>query len=252
MILHTTDGSHFWTVDEYDFQQLRNAVKGGAKRPSATSILQMMVYIMASNFDWRKSAATNLEQLATAIAKVATYGVIFHKDMKGLVITYNVAHAAHQPWGYELPEAQRKINAKYLYNRVHDADSIIEMMIFLAAADKQCNHQEAIAPENRETANMVNLGIERLQQLVQQLTSKYASTDRDYESVMVATDSKSSLETRYRTRGRKKDRKGSWQRHRIRTPSTSPSRYPPRYRSKSRPRRSISRNPDKRDINPTS
>ena len=71
---------------------------------------------MATSFDWRKSAATNLDQLSTAISKAATYGVSFHNDMKGLVVTANVAHAAQQPWGYELAEAQRKIKAKYLYN----------------------------------------------------------------------------------------------------------------------------------------
>ena len=59
----------------------------------------MMMDVMATTYDWRESAATNLEQLSTAIAKAATYGVRFHNDMKGLVTTANVAHAAHQPWG---------------------------------------------------------------------------------------------------------------------------------------------------------
>ena len=86
--------------------------------------------------------------------------------MKGLVITANVAHTAQKTWGSELEKAQRKIKAKYLYNRVHDTDSIIDMIIYLAAADKQRNRQEATAPENRETDNMVNFGIERLQKLV--------------------------------------------------------------------------------------
>ena len=127
--------------------------------------------------------------------------------MKGLVITENVSHAAQQPRGSELDEAQRNIKAKYLYNQVHDAESIIDMMIYLEAADEQRNRQEVKVPENSETANMVNLGIERLQQLVQQPQSEYASTDRDKESVMAETDRRSSAETRYRTRGRKKDRK---------------------------------------------
>ena len=105
--------------------------------------------------------------------------------------------------------AQRKIKAKYLYNRVHDADSIIEMMIYLAAADEQRNRQEVTAPENIETANMVNLGIERLQQSVQQPPSGYTSTNRDDEGAMSATsDSKSLVETRYYKRGRKNDKKG--------------------------------------------
>ena len=57
-------------------------------------------------------------------------------------------------------------------------------MIYLVAADEQRNRQEAAAAENSEMANMVNIGIKRLQQLVQQLPSKYASTDRDDEIAM--------------------------------------------------------------------
>ena len=173
-----------------------------------------MVDVMATTFDWRKSNATNLEQLSTAIAKAATYNIRFHNDIKGLAITANVANAVHQPWGSELAEAQCKIKATYLYNRVYDADSIINMIIYLAAADKQRNRQEALAPENSEMTNMVNLGIERLQKLVQQPPSKYESTNRDDESAMAATDNKSSVEMRYRTRGHKNDRKGRRQRHR--------------------------------------
>ena len=127
------------------------------------------------------------------------------------------------------------------------------MMSFLAAAYEQRNRQEATALENNETANMVTMGIERLQKLVQQPPSYYESTDRDKKkSAMAATDSESSAETRYLTRERKKDRKRRRQRHRSRTPSTSPSWYPPIHHSRSRPRRSSSRKPEKWDINPTS
>ena len=71
------------------------------------------------------------------------------------------------------------------------------MMSFWEAEDKQRNLQEATAPENNETANMLTMGIESLQKLVQQPPSDYASTNRDEESAMAATDSKSSAETRY-------------------------------------------------------
>ena len=90
----------------------------------------MMVDVMATSFNWRKTAATNIEQLSMAIAKAATYGVRFHNDIKGLFITANMTHAAQQPWGSELAEAPCKIKTKYLYNRAHDADSIIDMMRF--------------------------------------------------------------------------------------------------------------------------
>ena len=110
-ILCTAHGSDFRTFNEYNLHQLLSAVKGGSKRPSETAIRKMMVDVMATSFDWRDSAATNLKQLLTAIAKAATYGVRFPNDMKGLVVTANVAHVAQQPWSSELAEAQRKIKA---------------------------------------------------------------------------------------------------------------------------------------------
>ena len=74
----------------------------------------MMVNVIATTFDWRKSSATNLEQLSTAIAKAATYRVRFHNNMKGLVITSNVPHAAKKTWSSELAKAQRSIMSKHL------------------------------------------------------------------------------------------------------------------------------------------
>ena len=106
-----------------------------------------MVDVTATSFNWRERAVTNLEQPLTSIAKAATYGVRFHNDMKGLVIMSNVARAMQQPWGSELAEAQRKIKSKYLYNWIHDAELIIDMMIFLVAGDEQRNCQEATALE---------------------------------------------------------------------------------------------------------
>ena len=213
-----------------------------------------MVDVMATTFDWQEIATTNLEKLSTAIAKTATYDVRFHNNIKGLMITANVAYAAQQTWGSELAEAQRKIKATYLYNKVHDSDSIVNMMKYLDAADEQHNRQEATAPENSENVNRVNLGIDRFQQLVQKPPpSDYASINRDDKSAMSATSDSESLvkKARYRAIGHKKDRKGRRHWHHSQTPLTSPSPSPTRYRSKFCARRSGSRKPDRRDINPT-
>ena len=59
--------------------------------------------------------------------------------MKGLIVTANVAYAAQQTWVSDIAEAQRKIKEKYLYKKVHDADSIIVMMKYLALEDEQQN-----------------------------------------------------------------------------------------------------------------
>ena len=158
-ILCMTDGSDFRTVDEYALHQLLRTVKGGAEQSSATAIRQMMVDVMVATFDWQESAATNLKKISTANIMAVTYGVQFHNNIKGFMITANVAYTAQQTWGSNLAEAQRKIKAKYLYNKVQDSDSIINTMKYLAAADEQRNCQEATAPENSKTENMVNLGI---------------------------------------------------------------------------------------------
>ena len=64
----------------------------------------MMVGVMAATFDWQESPAKNLEKLSTAIAKAATYGVQFHNNMKGLMITVNVVYAVQQTWGSNLED----------------------------------------------------------------------------------------------------------------------------------------------------
>ena len=53
-IFSTTDGADFRTFDQYAIHQLLSAVTNGAKRPLVTDV-------MATSFDWRESAATNLE-----------------------------------------------------------------------------------------------------------------------------------------------------------------------------------------------
>ena len=67
----------------------------------------------------------------------------------------------------------------------------------------------ATAPEEKEKANMVSMGIERLQQIVQQPTERYASEQTGDESAMSETlDSDISAEMiRYQGRGRKKEKK---------------------------------------------
>ena len=74
----------------------------------------MMVDVMETSFYFRESAATNIEKLSTEIEKSSTYGVKFSNETKGLIVTENVAYAAHKTWGSEIAEAQRKIKAKYL------------------------------------------------------------------------------------------------------------------------------------------
>ena len=135
-ILRTTYGAGSRTVDQYALHQLLSAATNGPERLLDTVIRKMMVDVMATSLDWRESAATNLEKLSTEIAKAATYGVKSRNDMKRPTVTANVAYTAQKTQRSEIAEVQLKIKAKYLYNKVHDADYIIVMMTYLASADE--------------------------------------------------------------------------------------------------------------------
>ena len=129
------------------------------------------------------------------------------------------------------------------------------MMTYIASEDEQWNRQEATSLEETEKSNVVSMGIERLQQLVQQPMERYASEETGDNGAMASTsDSESSAErSRYRGRGckeEKKEKKERKQRQRSRSPSASPSRSQPRCGSRSRESRSTSRKPAAKDTNP--
>ena len=120
--------------------------------------------------------------------------------MRGLIVTANVSYTAQQTWGSEIVEAQLKIKANYLYNKVHDAYSIIVMMTYLASAEEQRNRQEATAPEETEKVNIVSMGIERLQQIVRPF---------DYNNMPLDT---MGCEVQVH---KKKDKRGTWAYHSV-------------------------------------
>jgi hypothetical protein len=53
-MLKTADGSNFKGVDDYQLEDLLNAVMQGADRPSTTDILQQFLGIIAFTFNFQK------------------------------------------------------------------------------------------------------------------------------------------------------------------------------------------------------
>ena len=72
------------------------------------------------------------------------------------------------------------------------------MMTYLSSADEHQNFQEVTAPEDTEKANMVSMGIRRLQQLVQQSTEGYASEETGEKIEMAETPDSDSSAKRIR------------------------------------------------------
>jgi ElaB/YqjD/DUF883 family membrane-anchored ribosome-binding protein len=233
-ILRTADGSDFKNVDEYQLHQLITAITEGAERPEAGNIRRQYVSIAGTVFDWRETAATNMERLAALAAKSVGYGVRVHHDLRAVVILVNVEWAAQQTWGQEIGIAHREMKTKYKYNHVHDADSIKVMMKLLAVADEARDRRRAKAPG--ELADMVSQGMERLQQLVHQrpqssiYTSDSSETSEGGAYAATTSDSSDEGASRASRRGRKKKKETKRGRRReTMSPSTSrsPSCPPP-------------------------
>ena len=99
-------------------------------------------------------------------AKLLGYGVHVHIDLCAVIILANMEWEAQQTWGAEISVAHHKIVSKYRYNHVHDADSIRKILRILATVGAARHQRKAKALG--ELADMVNQGMNRLQQLVQQ------------------------------------------------------------------------------------
>ena len=165
-------------VDEYHLHELITVVLTGAERPDPSEIRKQITAIMAFEFEWKETAATNQERLSAAIAKVDAFGIEIRNDLKATIILANVASAARaDSGGTEIREAMRKIKAKYPYDHPHDENSIKMIMIKLATADEQRDRTNV--PSLTNTANLVTA---RLQEMV---TGGYSTSEG--ESVMTAT-----------------------------------------------------------------
>ena len=62
-ILKTADGLDYKGIDDYQIKDLLNAVIQGTDRPSTTNILELLVAILAFQFNFQKKVKANVEIL---------------------------------------------------------------------------------------------------------------------------------------------------------------------------------------------
>ena len=86
---------------------------------------------------------TNVEWMAAMAAKLLSYGVRLHSDLRAVVILANIEWATQQTRGAKISVSHRKIVSKYRYNHSHDADSICEVLQILATADAARDQRKA-------------------------------------------------------------------------------------------------------------
>ena len=194
-LLRHPDGVRMKKVNEHHLHELVKAVMEEASRPGPIKIRQQIATIMDFTFDWRETAAANLERLSADIAKANAFGIEIKSDLKAVILLVNVAAVVRfSSGGIEVREALRTIKAAYAYNHKHGGASIAAIMKFLAATDKQCNRMAAPAP-----GNMANMTTDKLLETA----NKGYSTSKMESAIMVMPGTKSLIETRRERLARK-------------------------------------------------
>mmetsp|Transcript_19824 Transcript_19824/g.30532 ORF Transcript_19824/g.30532 Transcript_19824/m.30532 type:complete len:318 (+) Transcript_19824:57-1010(+) len=117
-VLKTADGNHNKIVDDWTVHQLFEAIRGGAQRPSATSIREQYNAVTGTTFNWKNTVAVNMDKLKVEIANITGFGVKINDDIKAVILLANVEWAAQQTWGLEIGVAQREINTTYTLKRI--------------------------------------------------------------------------------------------------------------------------------------
>ena len=180
-------------VDEYQIEDLFDAVKAGAQRPAATDILTQLTAIVSFCFDFQHKASTNMEILRDSIARLASFGVTVDATQIAIVILANVEYAAKHPWGNEYKHARDTIGRKYQYNHTHDDASIKDILSILEDADKARTMGDAPAPQDMTTMGVAQAVNDAVSALGDYYQEDYASeSENKGMAAAVQSDSESS------------------------------------------------------------
>ena len=145
-VLRTADGTDYKSVDEYELYELVNAVMQNADRPRIRDVHKLLLAAISFNFNFQHRVSDNVAVLRARISRLGSYGITVHDDMLATIILAQVDKAANESWGREIETAVAKLRLRYGYERVHDAQSIADILTELAAADSVRNLAAAPAP----------------------------------------------------------------------------------------------------------
>ena len=225
-VLRTADGSDFKSVNEWDVEELLEAIRQGADRPTTTEIHSQFSRLLNFSFNFQHKVQQNYDTLNANAGKLKSVGIKVDPSFLGFLLLHQVELAQKHEWGRDFRSAIQTIRKQYPYNYVHDATSITDMLAEFAGTDAVRNLSEA-PTTLPEQANAVDL----VSQFLRGDADNYDTDDESkttYEqAAAVQSDSESSAETR---RSRKRTDKCNDRRdYRGRSGS--------RYRGKSRNRR---------------
>ena len=220
-VLRTADGSDFKSINEWTVEDLLEAIRQGADRPTTTDVHAQVNRLINFSFNFQHKIQHNYDNMHATAGKLKSVGIVLEPSLLGLLLIHQVELAQKHEWGRDFRTAMQTIRKKYPYNHVHDSISINDMLAEFAGADAVRNLSEAPSslPEQAAAVDLVS-------QLLRSDDYDIADDSSTEQAAAVHSDSESSAETRRsRKRTDKRDNRG---------------RSSSRYRGKSRNRRNDS------------
>jgi hypothetical protein len=200
-ILHTANGSHHKSINDFTLFNVMQVAIDGADRLSTNDMLEQLLEVINHTFDFCKKISVNMELLQSNAAQMVTYGITIGVPQLMLKLLANIKTATKSKYGQEFHLAMHAIRKKYTYNHVHNAASLQTILTELAGADGVRVLKDAPAP----SAGMAHSVADSVSFLHSMMDG--GDTNLDYtKSVYGATSTSESSEEERKSRGRDRNK----------------------------------------------
>ena len=89
-ILRTADGTDYKGIDDYDLHEVIAAAITGADRPATTYVLEKLIEVISSTFNFLKKVSANSKLLQAKSSRMETLGVAINDAQISLTIISNI------------------------------------------------------------------------------------------------------------------------------------------------------------------
>jgi hypothetical protein len=204
-VLRTADGTDYKSINDWTVENLFEAIRQGADRPTTAEIHAQLNKLTNFSFNFQQKVQTGYDSLLATAGRLKAVGIIIPPSIRGHILLHQIEQAQKEDWGRDFRPCVQTLRKSYPYTYVHDDASIANMLAELAGADAVRNLAEAPTslPERANAVSAVMSSILR--------NSEAFETDDDEDTTeyasAVASESDSSVETR-RPRRKSHDKRG--------------------------------------------
>jgi hypothetical protein len=142
-VLRSADGSDFKSINKWTCEDLLEAIRQGADRPTNNESHARALKIFNFSFNFQSKIQVNYDSLNAKAGQLKHMGILLGPSIIGFILLRQVEKASTYEWGRDLRPAIQTLCQKYPYNHTHDATSIAEMLTLFAGADAVRNLAES-------------------------------------------------------------------------------------------------------------